>query len=94
MFDGVQTSGTSIGILSCGWPSLRFSGLADGANSARARMASMLMWIVLGLVGWALGFLFVMILMRMAGNEDRAARHEEKLLDPFSDVSITQTGAG
>ena len=51
-------------------------------------------WIVLGIVGWALGFLFVMILMRMASDEDRAARHEEKLLNPFSDVSITQTGVG
>ena len=35
-----------------------------------------------------------MILMQMAGGEDRAARHEEKRLDPFSDVSITQTGVG
>ena len=51
-------------------------------------------WIVLGFVGWALGFLFVMILMRMASDEDRAARHEEKRLNPFSDVSITQTGIG
>jgi hypothetical protein len=49
-------------------------------------------WIVLGIVGWALGFSFVMILMRMAAGEDRAARHEEKRLDPFSDVSITQMG--
>ena len=51
-------------------------------------------WILLGLVGWALGFLFLMVLMRMAGDEDRAARHEEKLLDPFSDVTITQSGNG
>ena len=58
------------------------------------RKANMLSWIVLGLVGWALGFLFVMILMRMAGDEDRAARHEEKRLDPYSDVAITQYGNG
>ena len=51
-------------------------------------------WIALGIVGWALGFLFVMILMRMASDEDRAARHEEKLLNPFSDVTTTQTGGG
>ena len=51
-------------------------------------------WILLGLVGWALGFSFLMVLMRMAGDEDRAARHEEKLLDPFSDVTITQCGNG
>ena len=54
----------------------------------------MVTWIVLGVVGWALGFLFAMILMRMASDEDRAARHGEKLLDPFSDVSITRTGVG
>jgi len=54
----------------------------------------MFTWIMLGFVGWALGFLFVMVLMRMAGDEDRAARHEEKRLDLFSDVSITQTRGG
>jgi hypothetical protein len=54
----------------------------------------MLSWIVWGLVCWTLGFLFVLALMRMAGDQDRAARHEEKLMDPFSDVSITQTGNG
>jgi len=54
----------------------------------------MLTWILLGILGWVFGLLFVMILMRMAGDEDRSARHEEKRLDPFSDVSITQTGVG
>jgi hypothetical protein len=54
----------------------------------------MLTWMLLGLVGWALGFSFVMILMRMAGDEDRDARHEEKRLDPYSDVAITQYGNG
>ena len=52
-------------------------------------------WIVLlGIISWALGFLFVMILMRMASDEDRDARHQEKLRDPFSDVAITETGNG
>ena len=54
----------------------------------------MLTWIVLGFVGWALGFLFLMILLRMAADEDRSARHEEKRLDPYSDVAITQYGNG
>ena len=49
-----------------------------------------LSWIVLGLVGWALGFLVVMVLMRMAGEQDRAARHEQKRIDPYSDVTITR----
>ena len=30
--------------------------------------------------------------MRMAGQQDRAARHGEKGLDPFSDVTITKVG--
>ena len=42
----------------------------------------MLTWILLGILGWVFGLLFVMILMRMAGDEDRSARHEEKRLDP------------
>ncbi len=48
-------------------------------------------WILLALVGWALGLLFLMILMRMAGDQDRAARHEQKRMDPYSDVTITRS---
>jgi hypothetical protein len=51
-----------------------------------------LSWIMLGLVGWALGLAFVLVLMRMASDQDRAARHEQKRLDPYSDVTITQSG--
>lgn len=54
----------------------------------------MLTWIVVGLVGWTLGFLFLLALMRMSSDQDRAARHEELLLDPFSDVPITEFGNG
>jgi len=50
--------------------------------------------IVLGLVGWALALLGVLVLMRMSGDQDRAARHEEKRLDPFSEVTITHSGNG
>ena len=49
-----------------------------------------LSWILLGLVGWGLGFLFLLLLMRMAGKQDRAARHAQKRLDPYSDVTITK----
>ena len=41
-------------------------------------------WIVLGIVGWVLGFLFVLILMRIAGDGDRAARHAQRDIDPAS----------
>lgn len=49
-------------------------------------------WIMLGLVGWGLGLVIVLTLFRMAGDQDRAARHEQKRLDPYSDVTITQSG--
>jgi hypothetical protein len=49
-----------------------------------------LSWILLGIVGWTLGVLFVLVLVRMAGDQDRAARHEQKRLDPYSDVTITR----
>lgn len=51
-----------------------------------------LSWIVLGLVGWALGLVVVLALFRMSGDQDRAARHEQKRLDPYSEVTITRTG--
>ena len=51
-------------------------------------------WIVLGLIGWALGLIFVLALIKMSGDQDRAARHEQKRLDPHSDVTITQFGNG
>jgi hypothetical protein len=51
-----------------------------------------LSWILLGLIGWAIGLFVLLILMRMAGTEDRAARHAQKRLDPFSDVTITRRG--
>lgn len=53
-----------------------------------------LSWIVLGLVGWALGLVVVLALFRMSGDQDRAARHEQKRLDPYSEVTITRTGEG
>ena len=51
-------------------------------------------WIILGLVGWGLGLVVALTLFRMAGDQDRAARHEQKRLDPYSDVTITRTGEG
>jgi len=49
-------------------------------------------WILLGIVGWALGLVVVLTLFRMSGDQDRAARHEQKRLDPYSDVTITRAG--
>jgi len=51
-------------------------------------------WIVLGFVVWVLVALCTLILMRMTSDQDRAARRDEKLLIPFSDVTVTQTGNG
>ena len=52
-----------------------------------------LSWIMLGVVGWTLGLAFVLVLMRMAGDQDRAARHEQKRIDPYADVTITRSGS-
>jgi hypothetical protein len=49
-------------------------------------------WILLGVFAWAIGLVLVLALFKMSGDQDRAARHHQKRLDPFSDVTITQFG--
>ena len=49
-------------------------------------------WIIVGLVVWGLGSLVVLLIFRMSGDQDRAARHLEKQLSPFSEVTITHAG--
>ena len=61
--------------------------VACGADRAMS-----ISWVLLGLVGWALGLVMVLALFRMSGDQDRAARHEQKRLDPYSDVTITRAG--
>ena len=46
-------------------------------------------WIVLGLVGWVFVILFVVILMRMAGDQDRASRREQQRMIPYQDGTVT-----
>jgi hypothetical protein len=46
-------------------------------------------WIVLGLVAWSLVIVSVLMLMRMAGDQDRNARRAEQRMIPHSDVTIT-----
>jgi hypothetical protein len=58
----------------------------------RAKRSMSLSWVLLGLIGWAFGLVVVLALFRMAGDQDRAARHEQKRLDPYSDVTITRAG--
>lgn len=53
-----------------------------------------LIWIVLGFAAWMLGFLFLMVLMRMASAEDCAALQQEKLLEPLSSAIVTRAGVG
>ena len=49
-------------------------------------------WVLLGVVGWVLGVLFVMVLLRMAGDQDRAAHRAEKHLHPYADITVTRSG--
>lgn len=47
-------------------------------------------WILLGIVGWVLGSLIILVLVRMASAQDRSARYQQKRLYPYSDVTITE----
>ena len=73
---------------------MRARGLAlrNDDRQVRSRGCAMMTWILLGLVAWGLGTVVVLALFRIAGDQDRAARHEQKRMDPYSDVTITQTG--
>jgi hypothetical protein len=51
-------------------------------------------WIELGLAVWALGTVFVLVLLKMAGDQDRAARHAERDIIPHADVTITRSSLG
>lgn len=43
-------------------------------------------WILLGVVAWALGLVFVLVLLSGL----RVANRERKRRDPFSDVTVTK----
>jgi hypothetical protein len=47
-------------------------------------------WILLGLLGWGLGLLFVLVLLRRAGDQYRPARRQQRRIDPLADVTITR----
>ena len=64
----------------------------SGKGHHGARMT--LDWILLSLAFWAIGLVALLALFRMAGDQDRAARHQEERLNPGSDVTITQFGNG
>lgn len=52
-------------------------------------------WIIaVGAVVFGLLGLFLFALMRTASEQDRAARHAERALRPFSDVPVTHINAG
>ena len=50
----------------------------------------MMEWMFLAVVFFALGGLFVNLLMRMAAETDRKARHAQHRIDPYCDVTITR----
>ena len=49
-------------------------------------------WILLAIVVWVLAQMFTLVLFRMSSEQDRNARHDEKEMFDFSDVTITQMG--
>ena len=46
-------------------------------------------WIVLGLVAWGIGVMFVLILMRMSADQDRNALRAQQRMIPYADGTIT-----
>ena len=49
-------------------------------------------WILIAIVIWVLAQMLTLVLFRMSSDQDRSARHDEKDLFEFSDVTITQMG--
>ena len=47
-------------------------------------------WTFLVIVFFALGGLFVNLLLRMSAEADRKARHAQHRIDPYCDVTITR----
>jgi hypothetical protein len=47
-------------------------------------------WIIAGFAGFLIALVVVYALMKMASDTDRAVRHAEKMLNPLSDVFVTQ----
>jgi len=70
----------------------RPSSEAKALPSGDERVEIKVTWIILAVIGWAIGALVVLVLCRMAGNQDRVARRSEKTLFPYSDVTITHFG--
>ena len=48
--------------------------------------------LTIAMVAVGLGWLVTFVLLKMADDNDRAARHAERELVPFSDVTVTQAG--
>ena len=49
-------------------------------------------WITIALIAVGICWLVTFTLLKMADDNDRAARHAERKLIPFSDVTVTQAG--
>lgn len=48
--------------------------------------------VIVGFIAIGIVLVFLYALLKMARDNDRAARHAEKKLIPFSDVTVTHTG--
>jgi hypothetical protein len=49
-------------------------------------------WITIAAIALGISWLVTFTLLKMANENDRAARHAERKLVPFSDVTVTQAG--
>jgi len=46
-------------------------------------------WVLLAIIFGSLGALLIMVLLRIANEEDRSARRVQRRMDPYSDVTVT-----
>jgi hypothetical protein len=61
-----------------------------GRIRGKARMS--IGWITIAVIALGISWLVTFALLKMADDNDRAARHAERKLIPFSDVTVTQAG--
>ncbi len=67
------------------------TGLAGGTGRGGAGIVT-IGWMTLVALAIVIGWLVTFTLLKMADDNDRAARHAERELIPFSDVTVTQAG--
>lgn len=65
---------------------------AERDRPDRGKATMTIGWITIAAIAVGISWLVTFTLLKMADDNDRAARHAERELIPFSDVTVTQAG--